>query len=93
MIKDKYCAHINLGPWNRMQRYFPTIGAAVDYFRSEIRGEDFGTGTEDQVIDLYIAKDQHSDEKCECNESENYHDYPLVRYSVGPRGGVVRENC
>jgi hypothetical protein len=79
----KVCAAINLGPFNRTHKRFDTIGEAVRYFTDEVAGVDYGTGVDDQVMDLYP--------QCEdCYSGATFHDYPMVRYTVGPRGGVVR---
>jgi hypothetical protein len=80
----KVCAHINYGPFNRGHERFDSVGSAVAYFAREIAGEDFGTGTDEQVMDLYPVCD-------DCDGAVNFHDYPMVRYSVGPRGGIRRE--
>ena len=80
------CAHINYGPHNHGHKRFRTIADAVHYFGRDVAGEDYGTGTDEQVMDLFP--------QCpDCTSGMNFHDYPMVRYSVGPRGGIVRERC
>ena len=79
----KVCAAINYGPFNHGHKRFDTIREAVRYFTNEVAGVDWGTGTDEQVMDLYPQCD-------DCTDGETYHDYPMVRYTVGPRGGVVR---
>lgn len=81
----KVCASIAYGPFNIHVERFDSITAAVDYFRREVAGTDFGTGTDEQCIDLYP--------QCpDCQRDMVFHDYPLARYSVGPRGGVMRDH-
>lgn len=80
----KVCAHINLGPFNREHQRFDSIAKAVDYFRREVAGKDFGTGESGQA--LWI------NEQCsDCERDMNFHDYPYAVYEVGPRGGVRKE--
>lgn len=80
----RVCAHIHYGPYNFGHKRFRTIGDAVHYFRREVAGEDYGTGTDDQCMDLYP--------QCpDCDSMMNFHDYPDARYTVGPRGGIIRE--
>lgn len=38
----------------------------------------------DQAISYYPQCDQ-------CDSAANYHDYPMSRYVVGPRGGLAKE--
>lgn len=78
------CAHITLGPWTREHATFPTIGDAVAYFRSEVAGIDYGTGTDEQAMNLYPRCSECTDDMC-------FHDYPMAVYTVGPRGGIRRE--
>ena len=80
----KVCASINLGPFNRTAERFDSIAAAVAYFRSEVAGQDYGTGTDEQVMDIYP--------QCtNCTAGMTFHDYPMARYAVGPRGGVTKQ--
>lgn len=69
---------------------FPSISTAVDYFRSEVAGIDYGTGTDEQIMDLYPQCETSAGLRC--HSGATFHDYPMVRYQVGPRGGVVRVN-
>jgi hypothetical protein len=80
----KVCASIHYGPWNHGVERFDTVAAAVEYFRRNVAGEDFGTGDSDQCMDIHP--------QCGlCTDGATFHDYPLARYVVGPRGGVRRE--
>ena len=80
----KVCASIHYGPWHNGLERFDTIAEAVAHFGREIAGTDFGTGTEEQIMDLHP--------QCgDCTAGATFHDYPLARYGVGPRGGVRRE--
>jgi hypothetical protein len=69
---------------------FDSIGTAVGYFRSEVAGIDYGTGTDEQVMDLYPQCDTSAGLRC--HSGATFHDYPMVRFAVGPRGGVQRQN-
>lgn len=84
----KVCASINLGPWNHEAKQFDTIGEAVAYFTRYVAGVDYGTGTDEQVMDLYPQCEPNG---WQCSSTETFHDYPMTRYAVGPRGGIVRE--
>jgi hypothetical protein len=86
----KVCASITLGPWNHESRMFDSIASAVGYFRSEVAGVDYGTGTDEQVMDLYPQCEQDSEMRC--SDRMTFHDYPMVRFAVGLRGGVQRQN-
>lgn len=87
----KVCAHINYGPFNNGHERFDSIAEAVEYFRSKVAGVDYGTGLgsreygDEQNMDLYP---QCSD----CSSGMCFHDYPMVRYAVGPRGGIRKES-
>jgi hypothetical protein len=86
----KVCASINLGPFNHEAIMFENIAGAVEYFRSEVAGVDYGTGTSDQMMDLYPQCGTSSGLRC--HASAIFHDYPILRYAVGPRGGIQRQN-
>ncbi len=81
----KVCAHINYGPFNNDVERFDSIGAAVSFFRREVAGDDFGTGTADQCMDVYPQCD-------DCVSGMNFHDYPMARFEPGRRGGIRRVN-
>ncbi len=77
----KVCAHINYGPFNHGHKRFGSVSAAVRYFTSEVAGTDYGTGTDEQCLDVFP--------QCEdCTSGMCFHDYPMARYELGPRGGV-----
>lgn len=80
----KVCASIHYGPWNNGHARFDSIAAAQAHFAREVAGTDFGTGTDEQVMDLYPQCN-------ECFDGATFHDYPMIRLGVGPRGGVRRE--
>lgn len=80
----KVCASINYGPFNHGAERFDSIAAATAYFAREVAGTDFGTGTDEQVMDLYPQCD-------DCTSGATFHDYPAIRLVVGPRGGIRRE--
>lgn len=67
---------------------FDSIAESVRYFRDEVAGIDYGTGTDEQVMDLYPQCEQDTDLRC--SDNATFHDYPMTRYVVGPRGGVAR---
>jgi hypothetical protein len=88
----KVCAWINTGPFQNRNERFDSIAEAVDYFRREVADPCSRQGycTDDNdgcyVMDLY--------EQCDrCAPMMNFHDHPMVRYSVGPRCGLRRERC
>jgi hypothetical protein len=40
-------------------------------------------------VDLYApACGVGEDKEIHCNRYMNFHDYPMARYQVGPRGGI-----
>lgn len=83
----KVCAHIHLGPFNNSQMFCDSVGEAISYFKDEIACNDFGTGVEDQCMDVY-----QSNHDCGCDSMMNFHDYIETRYTIGPRGGIKKEN-
>lgn len=78
------CAHIQWAPHYREHKRFASRAAAVDYFRASAAQFDY-SDMPDACMDLYPVCDH-------CDASENHHDYPDVRYTVGPRGGIIRNN-
>ena len=80
----KICAHIVYGPFNHGHKSFDRVAQAADYFEKEVVGVDFGTGTSEQVMDLYVA-----DDFCPCNKDMNFHDYPMQRYVAAVDGTPV----
>ena len=87
----KVCAHINYGPFSNGHERFDTVAAALDYFRNEVIDNPYrsGVGSDDSdgcyTIDLYPQCDM-------CSSVECYHDYPMSRHDIGPRGGL-RKVC
>ena len=91
----KVCAHINYGPHQNGHQRFDTVARAVDYFRREVADNPYRHGSTEEsdgcyVMDLYPEADENG-EPCGCDSAMNFHDYPMTRYSVGPRGGVQRQ--
>ena len=80
----KICAHIVYGPYNHGHKAFATVAEAADYFEREVAGVDFGTGTSEQVMDLYEAESD-----CPCNDHMNFHDYPMQRFVAAVDGTPV----
>lgn len=92
------CAHMNLGPFVHYYRLARSMSEAVRSFRiavekhygsldssiAEIRGPG-----EMPCVDLYAPACRDSDD-LHCTSRENYHDYPMARYEVGPQGGIRR---
>lgn len=85
----RVCAHMNLGPHSHHHMVAATIGEAVQNFADSLEGY-YGslagildrTGEEcAPALDLYPACD-------DCNSQMNFHDYPMARWAVGPRGGI-----
>lgn len=79
----KVCAHINPGTGSIAMHHkrFNTIEEAVEYFRNLVLLVSYPT--EDAVMDLYPQCD-------DCSSLMNFHDYPMARYAVGPRGGIKK---
>ena len=85
----KVCAHMNTGPFSNEHSVFDSIGDAISEFR-DILDAKYGnlsdilerTGEEyAPALDVYPA--------CgDCNSQMNFHDHPMSRYQVGPRGGI-----
>lgn len=80
----KVCAHIQFGPFNNGHERFDTIGEARAYFRNTVAGNDFGTGTDEQTMDLYP--------QCtDCTSGMNFHDWPMTRWVVTEKGTIRME--
>lgn len=81
----KVCAHINTGPHTNWHERFDSIADAVTAFRQVLddTGVRRGDG-EHYTLDVF---DQCGD----CDSAMNFHDWPLVRFVLGPRGGIRRE--
>ena len=86
------CAHVNLGPFVHHHFRAESCKAAVAGFARLVE-QHYG------VLDKSIAEIRRPDEmpcvdlypQCrECNSHMNFHDYPMVRHQVGPRGGIRR---
>ncbi|AEK10063.1 hypothetical protein FDH96_gp104 [Mycobacterium phage Rey] len=86
------CAHINYGPFTNGHETFPTMGAAVDFFRREVVDNPYLTTefSEDSEYSDYGVMDLYPHDGCDCSDGMNFHDYPMVRYGVGRRGGLRR---
>ena len=96
----KVCAHMNLGPHVHDYVTAASINDALRCFRrrleqhygvidktiAEIRHPD-----EMPALDLYpaCAEESHRD-GMHCNSQMNFHDWPMTRFQVGPRGGIRR---
>jgi len=83
----KVCAHINGGPHHRWHERFASVALAVEAFRAGMAALKIDRGDgEHYTMALYPQCD-------ECESEMNFHDYPLARYRVGPRGGIRREEA
>lgn len=82
---NHYCAWFAVGG-NQWNERFPTFAAALDEFRRV--QDEFGFDTVPEVqqstLDLYPVC-------ADCTGGENHHDYPMARFVIGIRGGIVRE--
>ena len=80
----KVCAHFCLSPYQHHHQRFDRIYEAVGWlWKYLIQDGNLGPYDENYpvVMDLYP--------QCEdCNSQMNFHDYPMSRYQVGPRGGI-----
>ena len=77
----KVCAHINHGPCNSHARYDSIYDAVVAFRDNQWQLGQLGADTADATMDLYPQCGQ-------CTWRMNFHDYPMARYELGPRGGV-----
>jgi hypothetical protein len=94
----KVCAHMNLGPHVNVYLDAPSISYAVREFRHRLErhyGVVDGSILERTGLDYAPCLDVYS--PCpaatlglHCSDTENFHDYPMLRYRLGPRGGIVR---
>lgn len=85
----RVCAHINFGPYTNGHERSDSVDQAISYSRKEVVDSPFIHGSTEEsdgcyVMDLYPQCDQ-------CDSAANYHDYPMSRYVVGPRGGLAKE--
>lgn len=84
----KVCAHFCLSPYQHCHERFDSSAQAKAWLWNYLHC-DGNLGPYDPeypiVMDLYP---QCSD----CNSTMNFHDYPMTRYEVGPRGGI-RKVC
>jgi hypothetical protein len=84
MQLTKVCAHFNLSPFQHSHERFDSAKEAIDYLRQH--GDvDRGDG-ERSSVSIYPQCSQ-------CNSHMNFHDWPWLMYSMGPRGGIKRESC
>jgi hypothetical protein len=83
----KVCAHFNLSPYQHYHKRFDSIHAAKHWLWDYLIPQgNLAPYNPDYpvVLDVYPqCKD--------CNSQMNFHDYPMARYSVGPRGGIRKE--
>lgn len=85
----KVCAWINSAPFQNDIHRFDSVSEAIEYFRDRVAYwcKRDGLSTDENgyyVMDLYPQCD-------ECEPMMNFHDYPMSRYSVGPRGDIRKE--
>lgn len=92
----RICAHINHGPFQNGRKRFDSIREAVEYFRAEVLDNYYTPGpdalSEEErdglyIMDIYPELDDDG-KPCECDDAMNFHDYPMRRYGMGPRGGL-----
>lgn len=84
----KVCAHYCLSPYQHHHQRFDS-GAQAKHWLWDYLIPQGNLGPYDPdypvVMDLYPqCKD--------CTDHMNFHDYPMARYQVGPRGGI-RKVC
>ena len=85
----RVCAHIVTGPFGREHRRFATVADAQSWFRSEVCEPAGFVGMTDEERSDYYGMDLYP--ACDlCDSEMNFHDYPMTRYGVGPRGGMIR---
>jgi hypothetical protein len=86
----KVCASINYGPYQNGHKRFDSVKEAISFFREEIVDNYYFTPEFSEyeysdygVMDLYPQCDR-------CTDGATFHDYPMSRYGVGRRGGLVK---
>lgn len=81
----KVCAWANLSPYQHVHKRFDSQAAGLKWFREYGRDVGWSNHGDPACIDFYpVCKD--------CQDGMNFHDYPMVRFEVGPRGGI-RKVC
>lgn len=86
----KVCAHINTGPFQNTQKVFPSIKAAIDYFKTEVV-DSYYSAPSDESDGCYAMTLYFIDDDCGCDSMMNFHDYPDRKYSIGPRGAMRKD--
>lgn len=80
------CAHFNLSPYQHHHERFGSVHEAKSWLWNYLVPQgNLGPYDPDHpvVMDLYP--------QCEhCTSEMNFHDYPMTRFTVGPRGGIRR---
>jgi len=81
----KVCAHFNVLPFQHFHRRFASIYEARRYFEDCLRelNPQPNVYGDLPVMDVYP---QCSD----CNDTMNFHDYQMWRFSTGPRNGITK---
>lgn len=87
----KVCASLNTGPFMNFHKRFDTIHQAVAFFKEEVIDNphmelEFSDGLEYSnygTMDLYPQCDQ-------CFSGATFHDYPMSRYGIGRKRGLVK---
>lgn len=82
----RVCASINWYPFQHEAQRFGSIRAALDYF-GEHADRGFVSAYDDERATMDLYPDEHAAGMV-CDSVATYHDSPMVRYTVGPRGGI-----
>jgi hypothetical protein len=87
----KVCAHYNLGPFDQHHMRADSIGQAASAFREQLR-DHYGDleGILDRTGEEHRPTMTINEQCADCNSRMNFHDYPMLAYSVGKRGGITK---
>lgn len=91
----KVCAHVHLGSANAFAsdiQVHTSKYRAVREFEHLVNREWWGTpGDGNDLPTLELFDPTECAEHGGCDSACTWHDYPISRYTVGPRGGIVLE--
>ena len=74
----KVCAHFNLAPFHNVHERFDTLAEAKEYLQDHGSRDRYDDRS---AVDIYP-------QCAECDSAMNFHDSPMARYELGPRGGI-----
>lgn len=81
----KVCAHFNVTPFQHFHRRFGSIYEARRYFEDCLRELDPQPNVYGDLPTMDVAL------QCDdCNDVMNFHEFPRLRFSVGPRKAITK---